>query len=146
MEQEIRQNIPILYYNICDDIPDPLYNTHFYRSSDLLMGISKQTYGINKRILSKHGYKDWQTDYVPHGITDRRIKKIEDKGDTKFKEFEQLDLAEIRIFDGVGAEMFAKHAFDFADKLIREKTDGRCFVDSVECMEHGANSAIYRKD
>tara|TARA_R100001594_G_scaffold128975_1_gene167464 strand:- start:2796 stop:4211 length:1416 start_codon:yes stop_codon:yes gene_type:complete len=89
MEHEIRQNIPILYYNIWDDIPDPLYNTNYYRSSDMLMSISKQTYGINKRILSKYGYKDWQLDYVPHGITGKRISKIEDKGDTKFREFEQ---------------------------------------------------------
>ena len=88
MEHEIRQNIPILYYNIWDDIPDPLYNTNYYRSSDMLMSISKQTYGINKRILSKYGYEDWQLDYVPHGITDKRIKKIKDKGDTKFREFE----------------------------------------------------------
>ena len=64
----------------------------------------------------------------------------------KLKELEKHDLAEVRIFDGVGAEMFAKHAFDFADKLIKEKTLGRCFVESVECMEHGANSAIYRKE
>ena len=89
MEHEIRQNIPIMYYNIWDDIPDPLYNTNYYRSSDMLMGISKQTYGINKRILSKYGYEDWQTQYVPHGITNKRIFKIEDKGDTLFKEFEQ---------------------------------------------------------
>ena len=89
MEHEIRQNIPILYYNIWDDIPDPLYNTNYYRSSDMLMSISKQTYGINKRILSKYGYEDWQTQYVPHGITDKRIFKIKDKGDTKFREFEQ---------------------------------------------------------
>jgi len=89
MEHEIRQDIPIMYYNIWDDIPDPLYNANFYRSSDMLMSISKQTYGINKRILSKYGYEDWQTAYVPHGITDKRIFKIEDKGDTKFKEFEQ---------------------------------------------------------
>jgi len=89
MEHEIRQHIPIMYYNIWDDIPDPLYNTHFYRSSDMLMSISKQTYGINKRILSKYGYEDWQLDYVPHGITNKRIFKINDKGDTKFREFEQ---------------------------------------------------------
>ena len=58
MEHEIRQHIPILYYNIWDDIPDPLYNTNYYRSSDMLMSISKQTYGINKRILSKYGYEE----------------------------------------------------------------------------------------
>ena len=76
MEHEIRQNIPIMYYNIWDDLPDPLYNTNFYRSSDMLMSISKQTYGINKRILSKYGYEDWQTAYVPHGISSKRIFKV----------------------------------------------------------------------
>ena len=75
-------------------------------------------------------------------------KLVLDKNDPHLDQFQQLedmDLAEIRIFDGVGAEMFAKHAFEFADELIREKTDGRCYVVECECMEHGANSAIYRK-
>ena len=38
---------------------------------------------------------------------------------------------------------FAEHAWKFADKLIREATDNRCWCESAECMEHGANSAIY---
>ena len=88
MEHEIRQKIPIFYLNIWDDLPDPLYNTNFYRSSDLLMSISKQTYGINKRILSKYGYEDWQTKYTPHGVNSKDHSVI-DKNDTKFKEFEQ---------------------------------------------------------
>ena len=33
------------------------------------------------------------------------------------------DLCEVREFDGKGAEKFAEHAFNFADKLIREATD-----------------------
>jgi len=86
MEREIRQNIPIFYYNIWDDLPDPHWNTKFYKSSDLLMAISKQTYGINKRLLSD--YKDWQITYVPHGINKERFSLV-DKNDTKFKEFEQ---------------------------------------------------------
>ena len=87
MEAEIRRDIPIFYYNIWDDLPDPMYNELYYISSDLLMSISKQTYGINKRLLSD--YEDWQITYVPHGINPKRFSKIEDKGDTKFKEFEQ---------------------------------------------------------
>tara|TARA_B100001057_G_scaffold279926_1_gene280378 strand:+ start:7147 stop:7596 length:450 start_codon:yes stop_codon:yes gene_type:complete len=63
----------------------------------------------------------------------------------KFKELEELDLADIRIFDGVGAEKFAKHAFDAADSIIRSATNNRCYVVECECMEHGANSAIYSK-
>ena len=87
MEHEIRQNIPIFYYNIWDDLPTPLYNTNYYRSSDLLMSISKQTYGINKRILSKYGYEDWQTKYIPHGINSKKIFKL-DKKDNNFRQFE----------------------------------------------------------
>ena len=76
--------IPIFYYNIWDDLPDPQYNTDYYKSSDLLMSISKQTYGINNRLLPE--YEDWQTTYVPHGISSRRFSKIEDT-DTNLIEF-----------------------------------------------------------
>ena len=56
---------------------------------------------------------------------------------------ESKGLAEIRQFDGVGAEKFAEHAWRFADKLVREATDNRCWCESAECAEHGSNSAIY---
>ena len=137
MEHEIRQNIPIMYYNIWDDIPDPLYNTNFYRSSDMLMSISKQTYGINKRILSKYGYEDWQLDYVPHGITNKRIFKIQDKGDTKFREFEQkhgLDKYKFKILY-LNRNIRRKSPGDVAlaykhmmDKLTPEQREECCFV------------------
>ena len=53
MEHEIRQNIPIFYYNIWDSLPHPLYNRNFYRSCDALFSISKQTYNINKHVLGE---------------------------------------------------------------------------------------------
>jgi 6-pyruvoyltetrahydropterin/6-carboxytetrahydropterin synthase len=85
--------------------------------------------------------KKWLEDQFDHKL----CLDINDPHLEKFKELEKLDLAEIRLSDGVGAEKFAEHAFRFADNLITVKTDGRCFVESVECMEHGANSAIYSK-
>ena len=88
MEHEIRQTTPIMYYNIWDDIPDPYYNRDYYRSSDLLMGISKQTYGINKRILSEYDYEDWQVQYVPHGVSSKRFNKVHKKN-REFQQFEQ---------------------------------------------------------
>jgi 6-pyruvoyltetrahydropterin/6-carboxytetrahydropterin synthase len=60
-----------------------------------------------------------------------------------FETLQTGGVAELTVLDGVGVEMFAKHAYNFADKLVREMTDNRCWVVSVECMEHGANSAIY---
>ena len=86
--------------------------------------------------------KKWLEDHFDH----KTAVDINDPHLDKLKELEKHDLAEIVEFDGVGAEMFAKHAFDFADKLIREQTNNRCYVVEVECMEHGANSAIYKKE
>jgi len=88
MEAEIRRTMPIFYYNIWDDLPDPQYNTNYYRSCDLLMAISKQTYGINKRLLKPYGYEDWQVTYVPHGISARRFKKADDE-DVSLLEFNE---------------------------------------------------------
>jgi len=85
--------------------------------------------------------KKWLEDHFDH----KTAVDVNDPHLEKLKELEKYDLAEIVEFNGVGAEMFAKHAFDFADKLIKEMTHGRCFVESVECMEHGANSAIYKR-
>ena len=83
--------------------------------------------------------KAWLEDSFDHKTA---IDRADPHMDT-FLELEKKDLIDLRIFDGVGAEKFAQHAFEFADTLIKEKTDSRCWVHSVECAEHGANSAIY---
>jgi len=77
MEHEIRQELPILYYNIWDDLPDPKWNENFYESCDALMAISKQTYGINKRVRQRKPLEDWQLKYVPHGINSEIYKPID---------------------------------------------------------------------
>ena len=70
MEHEIRQHVPIFYYNVWDDLPYPQYNEFFYESSDLIMNISKQTDNIVKNVWTKYPPEDWQVTYVPHGIND----------------------------------------------------------------------------
>ena len=83
--------------------------------------------------------KAWLEDHFDHKLAlDRQDPHL-----AKFEELQALDLVEIRMFDGVGAEKFAEHAFRFADTLIREKTGNRCYCVRAECAEHGANSAIY---
>lgn len=54
IEAEIRENIPILYYTIWDDLPDPNYNSSYYASCDGLFCISRQTYGIVNRVIDKY--------------------------------------------------------------------------------------------
>lgn len=83
--------------------------------------------------------KQWLEDTFDH-------KTVIDENDPYLNDFrilETKELCQITVLDGVGAEKFAYHAWKFADELIRAETNNRCWCESVECSEHGANSAIY---
>ena len=88
MEHEIRQNIPIFYYNIWDDLPYPRYNENFYESSDLIMNISKQTVNIVEQVAQNKPRTDWDCTYIPHGIPEETFFPI-DKNDKDLKSFRQ---------------------------------------------------------
>jgi hypothetical protein len=70
MENEIRKKIPMIYLNIWDDLPAPLYNKSYYESCDTLMAISKQTLNINKLVLGDK-VADKILRYIPHGINEK---------------------------------------------------------------------------
>ena len=82
-EHEIRQQVPLLYYHIWDNLPDPQYNRDYYESVDWLGCISKQTYGIVHRVgktitqPTQKPLEDWQISYVPHGINPDTFKPLE---------------------------------------------------------------------
>jgi len=76
IEREIRNKIPIVWLNIWDDYPAPMYNKNFYNSVDCLMGISKQTVNINKLVLGEDA-DNKVIKYVPHGINDSMFYNID---------------------------------------------------------------------
>ena len=116
MSAEIRQNIPIFYYHIWDDLPAPHYNKPYYESCDLLMGISKQSANISKLVLGKDNWIDIdaphtleeaqshkpKTCYVPHGINTKYFFPV-DKNDPKLQEFRN------RLFKGEEVEYAIMH-------------------------------------
>ena len=53
------------------------------------------------------------------------------------------DIANVRILNNVGCEAFAEYVFDYVAKEIQERSKERVRVVSVECFEHGSNSAIF---
>ena len=97
MEHEIRQNVPIAYLNIWDDLPFPHWNENAYESCDLLMAISKQTYNINKHVCQRKPRTDWDLTYVQHGI-DEDIYKPIDKTDPEFIKFKS-DICRDKEYD-----------------------------------------------
>lgn len=60
------------------------------------------------------------------------------------RELEKIGIADVTILPAVGCEMFAEYACELADQVLEAKGYyPRVRIKSVECREHGANSAIY---
>ena len=94
IENEIRKHMPIIYLNIWDDYPAPLYNKAFYESCDALLAISKQTKLINELVLDeKRGKK--VIEYVPHGLNHDIYYPI-----VKENELKELEIFKSTIFGG----------------------------------------------
>tara|TARA_R110002167_G_scaffold65782_6_gene186159 strand:- start:2088 stop:3557 length:1470 start_codon:yes stop_codon:yes gene_type:complete len=87
MEKEIRQQCPLVFYTIWDDLPYPMYNKNFYRSDDMLLGISKQSVNIVKNVLKDHPKPEWAVKYVPHGIDEKVFFPV--INDFKFEAFKE---------------------------------------------------------
>ena len=100
IEHQIRQRLPLMYYNIWDDLPYPHWNEPFYESCDLLMNISRQTNNIVKNVLQKYPKPDWAVQWVPHGVNENKFFPISelhsqweefDKWQTSFKREHDID-------------------------------------------------------
>ena len=134
-EHEIRQQVPILYYHIWDNLPDPMYNKDYYESCDWLGCISKLTYGIVNRVgKMENGFRkplqDWQISYVPHGINPDTFKPLEDKEliDVKKGLFGDKEYDFVLFFNS--RNIRRKQPSDviesfklFCDKLTKEQSD-----------------------
>ena len=95
MEHELRQEIPIFYYNIWDDWPAPKYNEFFYESCDLIMNISKQTVAIVREVWKKNPPQDWQVTYLPHGVNENHFKPLKSNDSVLLEMKRQLTNDEI---------------------------------------------------
>lgn len=130
IENEIRKKIPMIYLNIWDDLPAPLYNRAFYESCDTLLAISKQTKNINEMVLGDKA-KDKIISYVPHGINENIFYPIIDKNeliDTKKKIFGDKEFDFTLLFNSRNirrkciSDLLAAHKL-FLDSLPPEKAN-----------------------
>jgi glycosyltransferase involved in cell wall biosynthesis len=97
IENEIRKTTPIIYLNIWDNFPTPLYNRAYYESCDALLAISKQTKLINELVLGEKT-NGKVIEYIPHGLNEDVYKPL-DENDTTLKHIKnQLFNSEERDF------------------------------------------------
>lgn len=81
MDNEIRQNIPMVYYHVWDNYPYPKYNKKFYESNDVVATISKLTDDIVRTVAP-----DVETHYVPHAVDTEIFQKLDDEIVDKLRE------------------------------------------------------------
>ena len=113
IENEIRKKTPIIYLNIWDDYPAPMYNKAYYESCDLLMGISKQTVNINKLVLGDK-IETKIIDYVPHGMNSEVFYPIKENSEDAVK----MEEIKKRLFGGKES----KFTLFFNSRNIRRKS------------------------
>jgi glycosyltransferase involved in cell wall biosynthesis len=148
IENEIRRKIPMIYLNIWDDLPVPMYNESYYESCDGLMAISKQTFNINKIALGDKA-KSKILDYIPHGINHTMFYPM-DKKDPILNEAKKA-IFKNREYDFVlmynSRNIRRKMTSDtlaafklFLDKLPKEKAD-KCamLLHTQPIDEHGTD-------
>ena len=76
IENEVRANIPMVYYHVWDNFPSPHYNGRFYRSTDEVVCISKVTHKILQEVspeVSSH--------YLPHAVNSNIFHKYKTEED-----------------------------------------------------------------
>ena len=91
IENEIRPNIPMIYYHVWDNYPYPTFNRKFYLSNDHIATISK----LSDDIVAKVAPEVDRT-YVPHAVNTDIFKKLPDADIKKFKK-EQLKIEDDRL-------------------------------------------------
>jgi len=140
MEHEVRQNVPIFFYAIWDDLPDPLYNRNYYESCDWIGCISRQTYGIVSRLSALEDEvtwkpkEEWQVSYVPHGINRDIYRPVDVDTDFREEVLGKDDDYEF-VFFWSNRNIRRKQPSDviysfqkFVDKLPEEKKDKVCLL------------------
>ena len=153
MENEIRQQCPLIFYTIWDDLPYPMWNREFYRSDDMLLCISKQTKNLVENELRNHP-KPERIQYVPHGINEKQYFPI--VNDFEFESFKEKILGEDKDFVvlHVSRNIRRKNQSDiilawrtFLDQLPVEKAKRCMLLMKTEAIfEHGTDLHVVIND
>ena len=65
IENEVRANLPMIYYHVWDNFPAPHFNANFYNSNDVVACISKVTHEIVKSVAP-----EVDSYYLPHAVNE----------------------------------------------------------------------------
>lgn len=80
IEDEIRSNVPIVYYHVWDNYPYPKFNKAYYESNDHIACISKVTHDIVQNVAP-----EVSNSYLPHAVDSNIFRKLSEEDVLGFK-------------------------------------------------------------
>ena len=80
MDNEIRRNIPMVYYHVWDNYPYPKFNKKLYESNDVIVSISQLTNDIVKNVAP-----DVELQHIQHAVNTEIFHKLDDEIIEKLK-------------------------------------------------------------
>ena len=92
-----------------------------------------------KTLIDGKQPKDWMDHMFDHTV----IIAEDDPQLNYFLIMDKAKAAQVRIVPATGAEKFAEFIFHKLNNFVKDETNKRVQVRSVEFMEHGKNTAIY---
>ena len=113
IEDEVRVNVPMIYYHVWDNFPAPHFNGQFYRSTDEVVCISKVTHEILKQTAP-----GVPSQYLPHAVNDNIFHKFKDTERT-----EKVKAMRNNIFQ-MSADKQEKKIFFWNNRNARRKQSG----------------------
>jgi len=95
MEQEIRSQVPMIYYHVWDNFPAHRFNSPSYRSNDYIACISKVTHDIVEELVP-----EVRSSYLPHAVDENIFQPISKDIVKRFYEehFEDEEYGSRKIF------------------------------------------------
>jgi len=132
IENEIRAQVPMIYYHVWDNYPYPHFNKKYYDSNDHVACISKLTYDVVQNVAP-----DVDSSYIPHAVDTDIFYKMED---------EKILPLKIQRF---GEEEANKFYFFWNNRNARRKQSGSLifwFKKFLDIVGHDKASLIMHTD
>jgi len=89
------------------------------------------------------GNTKWIKEYLDHTFDHTLAVSEDDPKLYMFKQLENAGTCDLRILPAVGCERFAEMVYTDISQRVHDETQRRVRLKSVECFEHGSNSAIF---
>lgn len=139
IENEIRANIPMVYYHVWDNFPAPKFNANFYKSTDVVACISKVTHQIVQEVAP-----EVQSCYLPHAVNEEFFHPANTEQEEK-----AAAIMRQRVMDASTIKNNNKKIFFWNNRNARRKQSGTLiwwFKEWLDKVGHDKASLLMHTD